>query len=156
MDVKEVRWAIIQWICLHHDRENWQAVLNMVMNIRVPKNGEEGKLFITCRSVSSWRWLFSMELLVINSYILRVDKGVLTEMNWNTESSSESLAFAAPKGRVHGGGQNTVYIWIDYQLDAIEYLFMYFQLDIFRAYTPIFRSNGCYSILHMQCMVSLV
>jgi len=30
-----------------------------------------------------------------------------------------------------------------YQFDAIEYLFVYFQLDIFRAYTPIFRSNGC-------------
>ena len=34
---------------------------------------------------------------------------------------------------------------ISYQLDAIEYLFVFFQLDIFRAYTPIFRSNGCYS-----------
>ena len=32
-----------------------------------------------------------------------------------------------------------------YQLDAIEYLFVFFQLDMFRAYTPIFRSNGCYS-----------
>ena len=32
-----------------------------------------------------------------------------------------------------------------YQLDAIEYLFVYFQLDMFRAYTPIFRSNGCYN-----------
>ena len=31
-----------------------------------------------------------------------------------------------------------------YQLDAIEYLFVYFQLDMFRAYTPIFKSNGCY------------
>jgi len=30
-----------------------------------------------------------------------------------------------------------------YQLEAIEYLFVYFQLDMFRAYTPIFRSNGC-------------
>jgi len=30
-----------------------------------------------------------------------------------------------------------------YQLDAIEYLFVFFQLDMFRAYTPIFRSNGC-------------
>ena len=30
-----------------------------------------------------------------------------------------------------------------YQLDAIEYLFVYFQLDMFRAYTPNFRSNGC-------------
>ena len=32
-----------------------------------------------------------------------------------------------------------------YQLDAIEYLFVFFQLDMFRAYTPIFTSNGCYS-----------
>ena len=32
-----------------------------------------------------------------------------------------------------------------YQLGAIEYLFVYFQLDMFRAYTPIFRSNGCYN-----------
>ena len=32
-----------------------------------------------------------------------------------------------------------------YQLDAIEYLFVFFQLDMFRASTPIFRSNGCYN-----------
>ena len=30
-----------------------------------------------------------------------------------------------------------------YQIDAIEYLFVFFQLDMFRAYTPIFSSNGC-------------
>ena len=34
---------------------------------------------------------------------------------------------------------------IIYQLYAIEYLFVFFQLDMFRAYTPIFRSNGCYN-----------
>ena len=34
---------------------------------------------------------------------------------------------------------------MNYQLDAIEYLFMFFHLDMFRAYTPIFRSNGCYN-----------
>ena len=34
---------------------------------------------------------------------------------------------------------------IIYQLDAIECLFVFFQLDMFRAYTPIFRNNGCYS-----------
>ena len=34
---------------------------------------------------------------------------------------------------------------IIYQLDVIEYLFVFFQLDMFRAYTPIFRSNGCYN-----------
>ena len=38
-------------------------------------------------------------------------------------------------------------IWYEmiYHLDAIEYLFVFFQLDMFRAYTPIFRSNGCYN-----------
>ena len=35
---------------------------------------------------------------------------------------------------------------INYQLDPIEYLFVYCQLDMFRAYTPIFRSNGCYNL----------
>ena len=34
---------------------------------------------------------------------------------------------------------------IIYQLDAIEYLFVFFQFDTFRAYTPIFRSKGCYN-----------
>ena len=34
---------------------------------------------------------------------------------------------------------------INYQLDVTEYLFVYFQLDMFRAYTPIFRSNRCYN-----------
>ena len=33
---------------------------------------------------------------------------------------------------------------IIYQIDAIEYLFVFSQLNMFRAYTPIFRSNGCY------------
>ena len=33
-----------------------------------------------------------------------------------------------------------------YQLDAIEYLFVYYRLDMFRAYAPIFRSNGCYNL----------
>ena len=37
------------------------------------------------------------------------------------------------------------YYEINYQLDAIEYLFEFFQLDMFRAYIPIFRSNGCYN-----------
>ena len=34
---------------------------------------------------------------------------------------------------------------IIYQLEAIECLFVFFQVDMFRAYTPIFRSNGCYN-----------
>ena len=52
------------------------------------------------------------------------------------------------QGRKTGGtnreGQKDTHIYeMIYQLDAIEYLFVYFRLDMFRAYTPIFRSNGC-------------
>ena len=39
---------------------------------------------------------------------------------------------------------------IIYQLDAIEYVFAFFQLDMFRAYTPIIRSNGCYNFFTVQ------
>ena len=56
----------------------------------------------------------------------------------------------------HLNKANVVNYELIYQLDAIEYLFVYFQLDVFRAYTPIFRSNGCYNFLHIQHMVSLV
>ena len=38
---------------------------------------------------------------------------------------------------------------INYQLDATEYLFEFFQQDMFRAYMPIFRSNGSCNSLHM-------
>ena len=64
------------------------------------------------------------------------------------------------------GNQSTQYILggctllfglkYEFITNLMRYLFVYFQLDMFRAYTPIFRSNGCYSILHMQHMVSLV
>ena len=45
-----------------------------------------------------------------------------------------------------------------YQLDAIEYLFVFFWLDMFWAYTPIFRSNGCYKFdvcLSVHCSISV-
>ena len=37
---------------------------------------------------------------------------------------------------------------IIYQLEAVEYIFVFFQLDMFWANTPIFRSNGCYNTQH--------
>jgi hypothetical protein len=36
MDLREIRIDGMNWICLAQDRVQWQAFVNMVMNLRVP------------------------------------------------------------------------------------------------------------------------
>jgi hypothetical protein len=36
MDLTEIEWDGIDWIDLAQDRDQWRALLNMVMNFRVP------------------------------------------------------------------------------------------------------------------------
>jgi hypothetical protein len=36
MDVKETGWEGVDWIHLAKDRDQWRAVVNTVMNLRVP------------------------------------------------------------------------------------------------------------------------
>jgi hypothetical protein len=36
MDLREIRWEDVDCIHLAEDREQWRAVVNMVMNLRVP------------------------------------------------------------------------------------------------------------------------
>jgi hypothetical protein len=36
LDLREIRWGSKDWIVLAHDREQWRALGNMVMNLRVP------------------------------------------------------------------------------------------------------------------------
>ena len=36
MELREVRWERMDWIDLAHDRETWRALVNTVMNLRVP------------------------------------------------------------------------------------------------------------------------
>jgi hypothetical protein len=36
MDLREVGWGGVDWIDLAQDRDRWKAVLNAVMNLRVP------------------------------------------------------------------------------------------------------------------------
>jgi hypothetical protein len=36
MDLREILWDVVDWINLAQDRDQWRALVNMVMNLRVP------------------------------------------------------------------------------------------------------------------------
>jgi hypothetical protein len=36
MDLGEVGWADVDWIGLAKDRNRWRALVNLVLNLRVP------------------------------------------------------------------------------------------------------------------------
>jgi hypothetical protein len=36
MDLLEIIWGGVDWICLAQDRDKWRALMNAVMNLRVP------------------------------------------------------------------------------------------------------------------------
>jgi hypothetical protein len=36
MDLKEIEWDDMDWIDVGQDRDQWRALLNTVMNLRVP------------------------------------------------------------------------------------------------------------------------
>jgi hypothetical protein len=39
MDLGEVGWGDVDWIGLAQDRNRWRALVNSVLNLRVPRNG---------------------------------------------------------------------------------------------------------------------
>jgi hypothetical protein len=36
MDLREIGWDVMDWIDLAQDRDQWRALVNTVMNLRVP------------------------------------------------------------------------------------------------------------------------
>jgi hypothetical protein len=36
MDLREIRWGGMDWIDLVQDKDQWKALMDTVMNIRVP------------------------------------------------------------------------------------------------------------------------
>jgi hypothetical protein len=36
MDIRVIEWGGIDWIDLAYDRDQWRALVNTVMNLRVP------------------------------------------------------------------------------------------------------------------------
>jgi hypothetical protein len=36
MDLREIEWEHVDWMHLSQDRDQWQALVNMVMNLWVP------------------------------------------------------------------------------------------------------------------------
>jgi hypothetical protein len=46
MDPREIRWGGVDWIDLAQDREEWRALLNTIINLRVSLN--VGKFLSSC------------------------------------------------------------------------------------------------------------
>jgi hypothetical protein len=46
MDLRETGWGGMDWIDLAHYRDQWKALVNAVMNLRVPQNS--GKFLSSC------------------------------------------------------------------------------------------------------------
>jgi hypothetical protein len=36
MDLREIGWSVMEWIDVAQDRDQWRALVNTVMNLRVP------------------------------------------------------------------------------------------------------------------------
>jgi hypothetical protein len=69
MDLGEVGWCDVDWIGLAQDRNRWRAVVNSVLNLRVPRNAVKLSSGLTSSGLSSSAQ--SIELVRRRQYTFR-------------------------------------------------------------------------------------
>jgi hypothetical protein len=52
MDLREIRWDGVDWIDMAQDRDQWNALVNTVLNLGVPRNPWE-----VLEEPHNWRFL---------------------------------------------------------------------------------------------------
>jgi hypothetical protein len=62
MDLTEIGWVSMDWMHLAQDRDQWRALVNTVMNLRVPQMA--GNFFNSCVAISLLRTLLHRVLLI--------------------------------------------------------------------------------------------
>jgi hypothetical protein len=70
MDLGEVGWGDVDWIGLAQDRNRWRALVNSVLNPRVPRNAGKVSSGLTAGGLSSSAQLHrvSLDLFTIEIY----------------------------------------------------------------------------------------
>jgi hypothetical protein len=63
MDLGEVGWDDVDWIDLAQDRNRWRALVNMVLNLRVPSNAGKLSSGLTSSGLSSSAQLHGVSYL---------------------------------------------------------------------------------------------
>jgi hypothetical protein len=41
MDLRDIWWEVVDWINLPHDRDQWWALVNTIMDLWIPKGDRE-------------------------------------------------------------------------------------------------------------------
>jgi hypothetical protein len=53
LDLGEVGWGDVDWIGLAQNRNSWRALVNSVLNLRIPLNAGKLSSGLTCSGLSS-------------------------------------------------------------------------------------------------------